>query len=179
MTDKLSPEAARDRWHREQFGVPDRDWKAFQAQRYSARRRGIPFLFSLLAWSSWWKVQLRAIGPDATRGRKRDQYVMARLGDRGAYEVGNVYCATSAQNIRDIPEDVRVVMTERCTASRARNGHPRGVHLKVRGDSHPRSKAVVTPLGRFGSIALASEAHGFSRQAGHYAVKRGAWSIEA
>ena len=42
-----------------------------------------------------------------------------------------------------------------------------------RGKEHPKSHAVVTPLGRFGSMALAAEAHGMSRQAVHAAIKNG------
>lgn len=177
MTAKAIIEEARDRWHREQFGVPERDWRAFRAHRDSARRRGIPFLFSLLSWRSWWRVQLKLQGDGATRGRKRDQYVMARIGDKGAYEPDNVYCCTPGDNIRDIPEDVRVAMTEKATKTREVRGVPRGIHLKVRGDGHPRSKAVVTPLGRFGSIALAADAHGITRQGGHFKVKRGDWHV--
>ena len=171
-------EQSKERWHADQFGITKRDKTAYLAHRQSAKQRGIPFNFTLLGWVLWWRAELRKIGPEATRGTNRNQYVMARRGDLGAYEVGNVYCATPSQNMADIPADVMAVAIERIRATRAKNGSPLGSHLMVRGDGHPRSKAVITPLGRFGSIALASEAHGFTRQAGHYAVKRGTWLFE-
>ena len=37
--------------------------------------------------------------------------------------------------------------------------HPMYMKGKI-GDLHPRSKAVITPLGRFGSVRLAGKAHG-------------------
>jgi hypothetical protein len=66
-------------------------------QRRTARARGIEFL--LTPWQ-WWCVW-RDSGHYGDRGRRGHQYVMARIGDDGAYEVGNVYICTSAQNIKD------------------------------------------------------------------------------
>ena len=103
---------------------------------------------------------------------------MARIGDRGGYEPSNVYAARPLDNARDIPADVRAVMVERASASLRLVGKPRGAHLKVRGDGHPKSKAVITPAGRFGSIALASEAYGITRAGGGYRVRRGEWTLE-
>jgi hypothetical protein len=86
--------------------------------------------------------------------------------------------ATPARNAADVPNGTRATMVERGDHTREAHGNPRGIHLKVRGDGHPRSMAVVTSLGRFGSIALASEAHGITRAGGHYKVKRGDWCLE-
>src|SRR3954467_5029195 len=46
-------------------------------------------------------------------------------------------------------------------------------HLQVRGDGHSVSKAVITPKGRFGSAALAAEAHGISAVASDQGVSLG------
>lgn len=162
---------------KEIYGIPAYVYKAWRSQRHSSLRRGIPFRFTLLAWHCWWNTELLAIGPDARRGKRKTEYVMARRGDAGGYEPGNVYAALPGQNARDIPSDVRVAIYERAKATRIANGNPLGSHLKVRGDGHPRSHAVITPLGRFGSIALASEAHGITRQAGFYKVRAGVWTL--
>lgn len=37
------------------------------------------------------------------------------------------------------------------------------LNLKARGDNHPLARAVITPTGRYGSCALAAEAHGLSK----------------
>lgn len=162
---------------RETYGIPAYVHRAWKSQRDSARNRGIKFRFCLFQWHCWWNSELAAIGPDAKRGNRKGQYMMARIGDAGAYEHGNVYAALPQDNARDIPDDVRAAMKEKVTATRIARGIPRGQHLKVRGDEHPKSKAVETPLGYFGSIALASEAHGITRAGGHYRVKRGEWTL--
>lgn len=162
----------------ETYGIPNRVYQAWLAQYHSAKRRGIPFLFSLLAWHLWWKSELRKLGPDAQRGRGRCQYVMARKRDRGAYEPGNVKAVHPKDNAADRDPDEKAATAEKVRATRLARGKPLGVHLMVRGDGHPRSMAVITSLGRFGSIALASEAHGITRAGGHYRVKRGQWRLE-
>lgn len=45
--------------------------------------------------------------------------------------------------------------------------HPMYMKGKT-GDSHPRSRAVITPLGRFGSVRLAGKAHNIA----HYVISR-------
>ena len=65
-----------------------------------AKTRGIEFLFSFDEWIEWWEQNL---GSDwfERRGRRRNQYVMARKGDEGPYQLDNVECILSGQNIRD------------------------------------------------------------------------------
>jgi hypothetical protein len=75
-------------------------------------------------------------------------------------------------------------MVELATAlskqTREKAGKPMGFNLKVRGDGHPRSRPVITPKGRFGSMALAAEAFGVSRQAAFQWVRdhRPGWRYE-
>lgn len=168
-----------DQWVKDRFGITDHDYQAYRAQRNNANRRKIPFDFSLLGWCSWWRKELKRIGESATRGRRRHQFAMCRFNDSGAYEPGNVYAGRPADNARDVPKHRRADAVIKAKKTREVTGNPLGSHLKVRGDGHPRSIAVVTPLGRFGSIALASEAHGITRQGGHYAVRAGRWAVEA
>ena len=68
---------------------------AYNQQRNHAKRRGIPFLLSYAEWIEWW-------GEDyAQRGRGIDALCMARMGDTGSYELGNIYKTTNSQNGKD------------------------------------------------------------------------------
>ena len=168
-------ELLRAQWERDAYGIPEYVYQAWRSQRGNAAARGIPFRFGLLQWRLWWVEALAAIGPHAQRGLRRGQYMMCRHGDAGAYEPGNVYAGTARDNQRGVPADTRQRKAERIRATREANVCPLGQHLRVRGDGHPRSHAVLTPAGRFGSIALASEAHGFSRTTGLMRVRAGVW----
>lgn len=155
---QLHPDLKRARFEMERYAIPRSAYAAWRTQRLSAHQRGIAFRFSLLQWWLWWQQALSGHGPSAKRGKRHGCYVMARLGDAGAYEPGNVHCVTPAGNHADRPLDRQIA------AQRSKRRMPLGTHLKVRGDGHPRSKAVVTPAGRFGSAALAAEHHGLTRQ---------------
>ena len=55
----------------------------YQKQRERAKARGIEWQFTYEAWVAWW-------GEDFfTRGRRRDDLVMARIGDVGPYSPTN------------------------------------------------------------------------------------------
>jgi hypothetical protein len=62
-----------------------------------AERRGIAFEMSPDEWWSWWQRD----GRWQQRGVGRDRLCMARVGDAGPYAIGNVYCATNAENMQD------------------------------------------------------------------------------
>jgi len=71
-------------------------------QRYfsqisDARRRPVTFNLTFEQWVWVWE---RALGPDWARmiGNQRGGYCMARFGDRGGYELGNVVIKLSAEN---------------------------------------------------------------------------------
>jgi len=122
----------------------------------------------------WWQVDRRW----HHRGIGANKLVMARFGDRGPYSPDNVQCITHSKNIADIDrthmgEKIRRAWEAKAPEERARH------HLCRRGDGHPKSKPVITPKGRFGSMALAAEAFGITRAGGFYKVKRGEWHYEA
>src|SRR5690606_15804220 len=71
-----------------------RDREAFRMHKVNAKTRGVPFRFTFEQWLAWWT----ATGHYHERGTSRGQYVMARRGDQGAYEPGNVYCAQGWEN---------------------------------------------------------------------------------
>lgn len=165
----------RARWECQVYAIPAYVYRAWQSHKASATSRGIPFRFGVLQWHLWWLEALAKHGPNARRGLRRGEFMMCRHGDAGAYEPGNVFAGTAADNQRDMPDAARQIRFERAQDRRKINGTQLGKHLKVRGDGHPRSMAVITPMGRFGSIALASEAHGFSRVTGMNRVRSGQW----
>lgn len=69
----------------------------FRSHRSSAARRGIPFELTFDEWLEIWEKS----GHLAERGRRNNQYVMARARDQGSYTVGNVSIITFEQNCRD------------------------------------------------------------------------------
>ncbi len=73
----------------------------------NANRRGVPFN---LTFSEWWAIWQES-GAWEKRGNRQGQYCMARNGDRGGYEVGNV----------------RIVRMETNTAERNRSVVDRGL----------------------------------------------------
>lgn len=162
----------------DRYAIPAYVKRQYLAQKHSSAQRGIVFDFTLLRWHLWWKAELAKIGPDAKRGRRRGEYVMARIGDQGAYEVGNVYCATAEQNIADQDRN-RQRHSLLATWQRRKAAGERCWLEGKRGELHPKARAVVTPLGRFGSAALAAEAHGMTRQAASRKARegRGGWGL--
>lgn len=131
--------------------------RAFRGQRHGAARRGIEFKLTYHQWVEWW-------GDDIDqRGRTKHALVMARRRDQGAYELGNIYKTTQAQNGKDAERAHAETSARTALWHAARKAAGRKWHLEVRGDGHPKSKAVMTPAGRFGSAALAAEHYGISR----------------
>jgi hypothetical protein len=66
----------------------------FRIHRQNARARGIPFR---LTFEQWWRIWQRS-GKWKQRGSRPGQYCMARPGDRGAYEIGNVTICSVDEN---------------------------------------------------------------------------------
>lgn len=69
--------------------------RAFQKQASNAKARGIPWRFTFEEWWGIWEPHF------SKRGRHSDDLVMARFGDQGAYEVGNVEIKTARANVRE------------------------------------------------------------------------------
>ncbi len=65
--------------------------------RRTAKQRGIPFLLTFEQWCQIWDES----GLFDKRGPLKNQYVMARFGDRGSYEEGNVKIILSGENVRE------------------------------------------------------------------------------
>ena len=84
----LNPELMRDATRRLE--------RRFLQQRASAKYRGVEFRLTFEQWRDWWL----ATGHVDERGKLRGQWVMARPGDAGAYEVGNLECMRAEDNVR-------------------------------------------------------------------------------
>lgn len=73
---------------------------AYSQQKKNAHQRGIQFN---LTFSEWWSVWQQS-GKWNERGKGADKYVMARFGDEGAYEIGNIYITTLSKNTKHYQE---------------------------------------------------------------------------
>jgi hypothetical protein len=82
-------------WHAEHERKYN-DRERFRLHKNNAARRGIEFRLTFDQWLTWWKET----GHYDERGRTTGAYVMARKGDKGAYELGNIECLLGADNIR-------------------------------------------------------------------------------
>jgi NUMOD3 motif len=100
----------------------------FLTQRASAKDRGIGFDLSYSEWLGIWI----ASGKLLQRGRRRGQYVMARIGDRGAYRIGNVEIIPHAENVRQFHLG-KIVSTETCRRiSAAKAGKPKSLEHRAK-----------------------------------------------
>lgn len=68
--------------------------RAFCYQKRTAGHRGIEWKFTLWQWWTVWQES----GKWEQRGRGHNKYVMARKGDVGPYEAGNVFICTLSEN---------------------------------------------------------------------------------
>jgi hypothetical protein len=64
-----------------------------------AASRGIDFKLSLEQWYDWWFQH--GIDKNIPRKLNKNTLCMCRHNDQGAYELGNIYCATLSQNQKD------------------------------------------------------------------------------
>lgn len=119
--------------------------KAFYAQKRSAKNRGIPFLFDFGTWLRLWQES----GKLDMRGRGSGQYCMSRIGDMGAYELGNVLIATVNANASEARATRNARQTNTCAVSR-------GVYLLYPG-TH-KSYAARYGKHHLGNFATAEEA---------------------
>ncbi len=83
------PESAK---RKQIFSNPD--LRRYKVHRTNAKGRGVEFNLTFEEWMTWWK----ATGHYHERGREVGKYVMARKGDQGAYELGNIECVQAQIN---------------------------------------------------------------------------------
>lgn len=113
----------------------------FTQHRLGAKHRGIPFLLSLDQWKTIWIES----GHWEQRGNRRDKYCMCRVGDFGAYEVGNVFIALFIDNIKQAHCGKTTTADIRAKISASKTG----VKIACRQSDIDRSKQIRTPDGVF------------------------------
>lgn len=106
--DTYDPETSVDRAMRRYRASPK---GKYVVHKKNAKRRGVVFL---LTFDQWWDIW-RSSGYWDLRGCKPGQYVMCRLGDEGAYEVGNVYIGAFYTNFLDGMKNMRRRHTAKTT----------------------------------------------------------------
>lgn len=70
----------------------------FSLQKHTAKKRGIEWCFTFEEWLAVWVNSGRL----AQRGRRPDDYVMARNGDVGPYSAGNVRIIRMRENCAEV-----------------------------------------------------------------------------
>lgn len=129
-------------------------------QKYAAGERNIPFLISFVDWLIVWEMS----GKLDDRGRLKDQYVMARFGDKGPYAVGNVEIIHSGENVRKAHKDKIV-----STYTRRKLAKQSGKRIKLKNWQISEIREVYRPGNRrdghsaTGALALA-EKYGVSSE---------------
>jgi hypothetical protein len=115
----------------------------FREHRKHAAVRGVPFL---MIFEQWWSIWQQS-GHWHERGVGRGKYVMARLGDRGPYAVGNVKIILWEENAaeREFSPEERAAI-----ARRNRDRGPRSAETKAKISA--KSKGNRSMLGRKHSI---------------------------
>lgn len=89
--------------------------QSYQMHVANSKRRGIPFKLTFDEWISIWKRSRKF----PSRGRGPGKYVMSRIGDVGAYEVGNVKIILWSKNFRIGQKNQRWT-EDRCNKIRVR-----------------------------------------------------------
>jgi hypothetical protein len=75
-------------------GLKDEYQRAFNGQKRNAKKRGIEWRLQYWEWLQIWEES----GHWHERGKNAGEYVMARHGDKGPYEYGNVKIITADAN---------------------------------------------------------------------------------
>lgn len=110
--------------------------------RWFAKKRGIAFNLTFADWDAWWLKN--GVDKNYSTGPSLANHMcMCRIGDRGAYELGNIYCATRSQNSIDANLNAGI------------------------------ARSCQTPLGHFSSLADAARAHNIHTTSLTYRIRRG------
>lgn len=131
--------------------------KAFHDQKNSAARRGIAFRLSFEQWLRIWRVSKRL----ALRGRGPGKFVMSRIGDAGAYAVGNVRIVKFENNQK---------AQSRNFMRGERNWRARLTPAKVR-----KMRAAYVPRSKDANLKALASQFGIPFQHVHAIVTRKSW----
>lgn len=148
----------------------------FEAQRENAARRGIGFVLTFEQWLAVWIES----GKFSERGRGASKYCMSRFGDKGIYEVGNVFIQTGKINVAEgnLGKVMNQKTKDKIAAAHTGKPHPWSVgennpmhrtevkakmSAAIGGANHYKARGVITPSGFFATAKLAAEALGMKK----------------
>jgi len=137
---------------------------AYSDQKSNARMRGIGFNISFEEWLDIWVSS----GHLQDRGRGSKKYCMARIGDLGNYEIGNVYISTGRDNVSlgNIGREPSLEVRKKIRDANKGKPHPWSVGEKnvmhrsdvkkkisdaTKEGRHYRASKMITPFGEFNS----------------------------
>ena len=150
--------------------------KLYTQQKSNAKQRGIPFLLTLEQWKQIWFQS----GKWEQRGRGSEKYCMCRIGDLGAYELGNVFIDLGKKNVSDGNIGKTDSAETKLKKSAALSGKPkewaRGkgnpmhrpevkakMSAAIGGANHYKARGVITPQGFFPTAKATAEALGIKK----------------
>jgi hypothetical protein len=150
--------------------------KLYTQHKSNAKQRGVLFLITLDQWKQVWLDS----GKWDQRGRGAAKYCMCRIGDTGAYEVGNVFIDTNRRNVSDgnIGKACSDEHKAKISAANLGQPHPWSVGASnpmhrsevkaklsaaVSGIKHYKSIGVTTPTGFYGCAREAAKAMGMKK----------------
>ena len=115
--------------------------KLYTQQKSNAKQRGVDFLLTLEQWKSIWLES----GNWDQRGRGAEKYCMCRVGDKGAYEISNVFIGLGRQNVRDGNLGKACSTEHRAKIAAANSGVPHPWSAGANNPMHrPEVKAKIT-----------------------------------
>lgn len=150
--------------------------KAYVQQRSNANTRGIEFKLTFDEWKQFWLDS----GKWEQRGRGAEKYCMCRVGDSGAYELGNVFIALGRQNVSEGNLGKPCSDEHKKKIAEANKGKPHPwsagdknpmhrLEVKAKlseaigGANHYKARGVITPQGFFPTAKAAAEALGIKK----------------
>jgi hypothetical protein len=98
----------------------------YNEQKSLAKIRSIPFLFTFEEWCYIWEQS----GKWDERGRKKGQYAMSRYGDKGAYEINNVFIQLHGNNVKDAHLGTTLTEEHKAKLSKSLLGNQRALNTK-------------------------------------------------
>lgn len=119
-----------------------RELCAYGNQKRNALRRGKGFDLTFAQWLYIWLESGRWL----ERGKEGHQYCMSRVGDKGGYEIGNVFIQTNRENLRQGNLGKKPTYQKKTCGKCGRNFCGNGMGSHMRACSGPATRLGASPL---------------------------------